>query len=492
MHKQAFGVVISGLILLSSSMMGCATATGPTELLEQMEVDDARCRPGARCAELGLDASQEGRFDEAMAYFHRGCQLGEVVACRRLGDAYALGQPGDSDLRRAAALYRWNCEQRDDGASCHSLGELYRLQAWPGSLPADEGANFRRACELGELTGCHDGAVLLLLGDDVDDEVEEAAAEIFEETCRRGLAPGCTNLAYMMAAGRGTARDHGQARQILEEQCRLDDAWVSHPLASIPTAESEDESDGEELDKEVYAVTEYSPEAACAHLEVLAVGSFEERVIAAVDAERDELRRCYDRARPEGEDQVGRLIFEASVSIDGAGNEPRIVEDTLGFDEVRQCAQRAMSRHLDDGGDDGPYRSRWGISFIHPPQTPPPATAADQSEDGDDDNYQGCRPEDVQEAVGGVVEGVRRCGREHLDLNSDDPGAVMVRWNFTPSGRVNQISTIATVVDPGLIDCLDIALRTMEIPAFDGGLCPVQAPFVFSRGDELHFSIISR
>lgn len=465
---------MSAMIAASFALVfaGCASP-GPVELLDDWDTGEpASCSGGSTCLEQGVEASQKGRFDEAEPMLLEACREGELEGCRRLADAYAMGALGEGQWERAAALYRWSCEKRDDGQSCHSLGELIRRGVVDDGRQSALGY-FEDACRLGESAGCHDRAVMWIESDDVDEAAEERAVEIFRRRCDDGLSAGCVNLAYMKAAGRGTARAHGEARELFGRECEEGDKrWERAALAGAfsPTEAAPD----------AYAVTAYRPVVACEQLEVLVVGGFEERVIAAFDAERDALQQCYDQAR-RGDERSGRIIIEADVAGDGDGIAPRIVDDELGLVAVKGCVEEMVQRHLRDrrrGG--GQYTVRWFISFVHPPGGKPEEIGGH------------CDVEEVQMAVSNAFSALQSCGARHLERHPDDPGAVVIRWSFGPSGEVGEVAMTSTVRKEGLGSCLRDVIERLEISSFEEGSCPVQVPFSFGGGQRLHFSVVGR
>ena len=450
---------------------GCAS--GPVELLDELGADeDGDCKSSSACLESGVEQANMGRLDEAEPLLTEACRAGEVEGCLQLGHIFALSAFAQPPADRAEALYQWGCNEAGDGAFCHALGELHRLRM--ASQPSDEKAEqyFSKACEMGEVAGCHDRAVVTVEGRDIDEDQAEQVMAAFADACERGLNAGCVNQGYMMAAGRGVAREHGTAKRLFEQVC--DDGaegWRAHRLAGLV---GDDEPD-------FYAMSEFSPAVACDQLEVLVVGGFEERIIAAFDAEEDDLRRCYDEARDGDEKKIGRMTVEAGVSGDGAGVSPRIVDDELGLGDVSDCVEQMLARHLDDGAQArAEYSVRWRISFIQPPQS------------AEVDDGPRCEASEVQIAVSEGFSALQECGVEHTERHRDDPGAVVARWDFAPGGGVEGVAMTSTVDDGGLKACLRRVIESFEIPPFEAESCPVQVPLSFSDGEQLHFSVVSR
>lgn len=468
MNLELRMVVLS--MVFTAGFAGCSS-TGPVEIVDDMEVDkEVSCTRSSTCLQRGVEAKQQGLFAEAKPDLVEACKRGSARGCRMLANMDALGALGQPDFERAAQLYRWGCDKAEEGASCHSLGELYRLGVLEGQRAAHY---FSRACELGETAGCHDAGVILLEHRESDEEDRTQAFSAFEAACEHGEAAGCVNLADLKASGWGTARDHDEARKLYQEQCEVgDDGWSAHRLASL----------SRDAQPQFYAVAEYEPEVACQQLELLVVGGHEEMIMAVMDAESDELRACYNDARPDDQSRMGRLFIETEVAMDSRGGMPQIVDDELELEEVTECVESILSRHFGElNGEPAPYTARWGISFIHPPRG-----IVDEGPVG------GCDEQEVQMAVSEAFGDLHACGTDHISRHPDDPGAVMALWQMNPSGAVGEIATSTTIHHPELVECVEEVIRAMEISPFDGEVCPVQVPFVFSGGDALHFSVVGR
>lgn len=459
--------LLASMVVLAA---GCAPS-GPVELLDEVDAERGDCARTVTCLERGEQAAKAGRFTEAVPDLKEACRGGRPAGCRLLADLKALGAIGEPDFEMAASLYRWSCRQREDGASCHSLGELHRLGAVDGEGTAEEW--FRRACQLGEPAGCHDEFVVRLRSEPADDDLEGRAADVFGETCGKGFAPGCVNRGYMLAAGRGVGRDHGAAAELFAAACDEQPGWEPHRLASLTRAD----------DPDVYSTAEYESEVACEQKEVLVVGGYEERIIAAFDAEEETLRGCYDEASfTDG--LTGKVSLVAGVSTDGDGINPRVDADELDSPEVRGCVEEMLSRHLDDPTDaEAAYRTEWVISFL-------PSPAMDLETGGSGETR--CDRQEIRDELGDSFDQMRACGTRHVERHPEDPGAVVVRWNFGTDGDVDAVETTSTVTRGALSKCLSERVEKLQISPFDRGPCDVQAPFSFSAGDLLHFTVVGR
>ncbi len=167
-------------------------------------------------------------------------------------------------------------------------------------------------------------------------------------------------------------------------------------------------------------------------------------------------------------------MLEAEVSEDGGGGGIEIVEDTLELEGGAECVERSMGRHLDDG-ESGPFRSRWGISFVSVPEA--------------EEVVVGCNPAEVRNVVGRKVEDLRRCGAEHLGEHPEDSGAAVVLLDFRRTGELREVTLYMTTRAPELETCLRREIEGIELTPFVEGACPISIPLVFSDGKELQFLI---
>jgi hypothetical protein len=412
--------MLSMLILL----VACATASGPVELLDATSVEAVECRGAAACLTAANQAIQRQEIGEAAGAYRSACANGSLEGCHALGSMLLSGVGGPEDRKTGRKLMKW-------------------------------------ACSEGSGVACHDAELAMF-----DRERAGGTRSVFEHLCNGGVPVACTNLANLYATGRGGERDHDRAGVLFRQECARRPS--EHPLAQVL-------ADG---DYDLVPSMAYSAEVACEQLGVLARGLYEERLIAAIDAEWQDLQDCYSAALSEsGGAEIGRITLEAEVSEDGGGGRPVVREDTLGLDAVHTCVERAMTRHLDDG-ETGPFQSRWGFSFVAAPP--------------DDERPIGCNPVEVRAVVSGKVEDLRHCGAAHFEEHPDDPGAVLVILEFARTGVLRDVMLRTTTQKPGLDQCLRRVLEGIELTPFADGACPISIPLVISGGRDLHFLILSQ
>ncbi|MFL5354180.1 tetratricopeptide repeat protein [Archangium sp.] len=206
-------------------------AAGRAEL---QEACDKHPEVGCGIAVLGLtedarrrDASPE---QELLALFaQRGCDAGDGLACRFLGEAFHEGLGVSRDAGKAFELYARACEA-GNGAACANEGVLSLQSGAGASTRADD--LFTRGCALGSSEACR----LLMVetlehrGGMKDDATQRA---LFREACDRGAAVGCLAL---YDALRHQPAENGTRLELpglLKRACRLGEARACEFLDDV-------------------------------------------------------------------------------------------------------------------------------------------------------------------------------------------------------------------------------------------------------------------
>jgi TPR repeat protein len=154
--------------------------------------------PGAACGvgALGLneDARRRGVAPERewIALFaQRGCEAGDALSCRLLGDAFHEGDGVSRDIGKALELYQRACEA-GNGMACAN-GGMISLQSGEATEATRADDLFSRGCELGSSEACR---MLVLQSRDPRGAVKDEAARqaLFRHACDRGAAMGCLAL----------------------------------------------------------------------------------------------------------------------------------------------------------------------------------------------------------------------------------------------------------------------------------------------------------
>jgi rhomboid protease GluP len=143
------------------------------------------------------------------------CLAGQAVACFYLGLGYHRESP--PRWAEAAAAYRRGCGQ-DELSACFNLAMVAPHVADAGDVEAEVRALLERSCRVlpracAELVGHLEGDATVDAGRTV---------ELAQRACEASEGRACLVAGRLTAAGRGTARDEVEGRELLERACQLD------------------------------------------------------------------------------------------------------------------------------------------------------------------------------------------------------------------------------------------------------------------------------
>lgn len=269
---------------------GCARQALMTFLGEGVPRDEATGRkqlqdacekyPATACA-IGVIGLREDALrqdvspeEEWMVLFaQQGCDAGDGLSCRMLGDAYREGHGVLRDGDKALALYTRACAAGNGTACAHEGMLSLQLKGARAVTRAD--ALFARGCELGSSEACR----LLVLETQAhrqEGEGETTRQALFRQACDRGAAVGCLALYDVL---RHQPPEPGRPTQLpglLKRACRLGEASACEFL--------------EEVTRVSWRQCEADSAPACGVLGVLLLSQ------PALEAEAAEGRRFLSRA----------------------------------------------------------------------------------------------------------------------------------------------------------------------------------------------------
>lgn len=133
----------------------------------------------------GKKAYARGRFIEAVKWYGKAAEQGDVKAQDKLGDMYTVGEGVERDEEEAEKWYRKAAEQGDAAAQC-SLGERYAMG----------GADIER------------------------DDVE--AVKWYKKAAEQGYPFGCRLLGAMYECGHGVPMDEKEAEKWYRKAAELE------------------------------------------------------------------------------------------------------------------------------------------------------------------------------------------------------------------------------------------------------------------------------
>ena len=76
----------------------------------------------------------------------------------------------------------------------------------------------KKACDSGNMRGCHNLGVMYTNGDGVKKDFGKAV-QLFKKACDGGNMLGCTNLGSMYANGDGVEKDFSKAAELFKKAC---------------------------------------------------------------------------------------------------------------------------------------------------------------------------------------------------------------------------------------------------------------------------------
>jgi TPR repeat protein len=188
-------------------------------------------------------AARVARENAAAADAQMRCDAGDLAGCAALGRAYMLGEGKPQNRPVAELLFRQTCDGAE-ASGCLGLGELF----W--HVPEEEARNlafiaFQRGCRLGALDACEKTAEAIELGIWAEDSDEASAEALRRETCAKGGAASCRELARSLFSRDRSVTEQAEGRAVIERLCREGDAESCGSLVS--RLESEENGNPVEL-----------------------------------------------------------------------------------------------------------------------------------------------------------------------------------------------------------------------------------------------------
>lgn len=189
------------------------------------------------------------------AGFDAACELGDMVACKQLGDAYYYGRGAARVVRIAAILYRQACDA-DIAEACTLLGKIYEsqysgeeasiedLQAMHGRAPP----LYAKGCGLGDPEACFEHAQRLY-NDAADQAGRDAAEALAQGSCDKKVLAACLLVAEFMLDESGKLDRSAEAEQLIVQTCRNgSDMACYRALARIEESDPDRDSKITEVD----------------------------------------------------------------------------------------------------------------------------------------------------------------------------------------------------------------------------------------------------
>ncbi len=204
-----------GLVKDAAKAAGAWKKDKPHTLENAQDMAERACDAanGLSCVVAGIiledrarGAARNARMTAKMAArrYEQACTIGDDLGCMHKALwMFRRGDAASGELAGATQQLRSSCE-RQHGASCHQLAQLYR-HGISVKRSHEQAQRYARAgCAAGDGDSCATLADAALQARSPDPA--SAKAE-FAKACRWGAARGCAGQASMSEAGMGTKRD---------------------------------------------------------------------------------------------------------------------------------------------------------------------------------------------------------------------------------------------------------------------------------------------
>ncbi len=139
-----------------------------------------------QCQIIGMIYTLAGRYTEALEYFEKLCENGNIASCGNVGDIYYFHL---NDYFSAKSFYEKSCKEKNS-ASCYELGLMYANgEGVRQSFDKEEGF-YKQACSGKEPLGCYNLGVTYQNKTDLKNN-QSIAKEFYGKACDYGYQEGC-------------------------------------------------------------------------------------------------------------------------------------------------------------------------------------------------------------------------------------------------------------------------------------------------------------
>ncbi len=165
-------------------------------------------------AQLNVSNFELDNTTEAVNYYVKACEFGNIRACNKLSDIYLEGYWNIEVNKEKANMYRKKACDYGDVQACSLLAFRF-----PENLSDPIARQYRvKACELGDASNCNILGVIYDNGTGVQQDSFKAV-EYFKKACEADLKIGCTNLGIKYYTGQGVRQDFTKAIHSFENAC---------------------------------------------------------------------------------------------------------------------------------------------------------------------------------------------------------------------------------------------------------------------------------
>ena len=180
-----------------------------------------------------MDAPEITAKDQAVGYFRRSAEAGNVRAAYNLGLIYLQGQVAPKEPSIAAEWFQ-RAADRDQPDALYALATLYRDGNGVPKDPIESARLLQRASAVGNTVATTELAILVFNGSGLPKN-EERAAELFREAALAGNAIAQNRYARILSAGRGAPKDlvAAAAWHLAAKAQNLDDPMLDKLVADL-------------------------------------------------------------------------------------------------------------------------------------------------------------------------------------------------------------------------------------------------------------------
>ena len=169
--------------------------------------------------------------DDPTVAWLKNCDAGTVADCRKLGNAYSIGN-GKSRNRVIAALLFDEACAGGDFEGCFRSGAQYKGGGGVKTDHARAANLYRKGCDGGFLEACIGLSNLYFRGDGVPKD--QARAEmLLSDACGRGEGKACDELARRYIGGFGVDRQKARGIALYEQSCKASAASSCRALGDL-------------------------------------------------------------------------------------------------------------------------------------------------------------------------------------------------------------------------------------------------------------------
>ena len=156
------------------------------------------------CMDMGILYQKEGKIDDALKSYAKGCKKNDAGSCYNLASLYYLGEGIPEVPEKAKYFYKKACELADSKQACQRYEQL------SGIKKESEVEKFSSQCKEKDGVACHNLSALYYHGKGVKQSYKKAI-DLDTLACIYKYAMGCKNVALSYLNGTHVKKDTQKA-----------------------------------------------------------------------------------------------------------------------------------------------------------------------------------------------------------------------------------------------------------------------------------------